>query len=154
LYAVPKHGINSKIYFNADLNGYETHLGKNEQHIAAYTLMSPNLLFDKPSLFGDYIHIEGEYYGKGEVYGERENINNGDCDNIGRRQNININSHRISRKWTILGNGELQINRKLKGLVYAPANSIISNTNNITFPLWNIWRESSTYIELDTNNND
>ena len=154
LYAVPKHGVNSKIYFNADLNGYETHLGKNEQHIAAYTLMSPNLLFDKPSLFGDYIHIEGEYYGKGEVYGERENINNGDCDNIGRRQNININSHRISRKWTILGNGELQINRKLKGLVYAPANSVISATNNITFPLWNIWRESSTYIELDTNNND
>lgn len=152
LWAVPKHGVNSKIYFNADLNGFETHLGKNGRHVGAYTFMSPNLLLSSPALFGDYIHIEQEYYGKGESYGERENIDNGDCDNVGRRQNININSHRNSKRWN---SDRLQVNRKLKGIMYAPANTPVTLSNSdFTFPLWNVYRESSTYIELKTSSSD
>lgn len=161
LYAIPKHAINS-VEFYAYPGGGGGHLepfysvSGNVRVIGAYTFISPNTSFINPELVGDYIKIEWEYFGRGDVYGDRDNWDNDDfCDgdNWGRRQNININQKIISTRPTPETN-VFQINRKLRGLMYAPGNTFVENIPTMTFPLDNRHRESSVYLELESDRLD
>lgn len=151
-YLIPKHGINSYEYWANPGGGgqhaepYNSVLLSDAKIIGGYTFISPNTSFVKPSLFGDYIKIEWEYFGRGDVYGDRDQWDNDDfCDgyNYGRRQNININQ----KEYSIVDN-KWQINRLLKGLTYAGANEFVEAPSKFTFPLDNRNRESSVYLEL------
>jgi hypothetical protein len=163
LYAIPKHAINS-VEFYAYPGGGGGHLepfysnSDDIRVIGAYTFISPNTSFINPELVGDYIKIEWEYFGRGDVYGDRDNWDNeefcpDDGDNWGRRQNININQKIISTRPTPETN-VFQINRKLRGLMYAPGNTFVENIPTMTFPLDNRHRESSVYLELESDRLD
>lgn len=136
---IPKHAVNSNEYYNSTGGGgYHTTL--NCETLGAYTFISPNTLFNTPDLSAEYIRIEKEYRGKGRVYPNDIVEVEGDCFNVGRRKNININQQINS-----LPN---QRNRVLRGLRYATENTVVENTNNLSFPLDNRWRESSVYLEI------
>ncbi|HMT02171.1 MAG TPA: hypothetical protein PKD00_02485 [Burkholderiales bacterium] len=162
LYVIPKHAVNSYEYWSYPGGGaqhvepfYSTALDK--RIIGAYTFMSPDTSYTLPELGGDYIKIDWEFYGRGDVYGDRDDWDNEDfCDDAqswGRRQNININQKTISKN-PDPNNNNFQINRKLKGLMYAYGNMFTENISTITYPLDNRWRESSVYLELENDKLD
>lgn len=153
-YLIPKHAVNSYEYY-AYPGGGGTH---NEfipnQLIGAYTFHSPNTSFIRPDLTSDYLKVEWEFYGRGDVYGDIDEWDNDDfCEgwNFGRRQNYNLNQ----KTYSINPTGNVwQINRLLKGLMYAPADVFVENSSNLTLPLDNRNRESSVYLQLENTDID
>lgn len=161
-YFIPKHGINSYEYFNhPSIEG--THAVYNIQpslddssFASAYTFISPNTTLIKSELNVDYIKIEGELYGKGDVYGDFDEWDNDDLfcepepgepsENWGRRQNYNINNLRFSNP-----SNTWQVNRSLKGAVYLNANEYTDDSVVMSLPVDNRNRESSVYLELESN---
>ncbi|HNA22180.1 MAG TPA: circularly permuted type 2 ATP-grasp protein, partial [Agitococcus sp.] len=129
-YLIPKHGINSYEYY-AFPGGGGTHAETANPTglIGAYTFHSPNTSFLKPNLTSDYLKVEWEFYGRGDVYGDTDEWDNDDfCDgyNFGRRQNYNLNQYTYSRHYFT---NELQVNRMLQGLMYAPADTFVNNAS-------------------------
>lgn len=150
-YLIPKHGINSYEYY-AFPGGGGTHAETANPTglIGAYTFHSPNTSFLKPNLTSDYLKVEWEFYGRGDVYGDTDEWDNDDfCDgyNFGRRQNYNLNQYTYSRHYFT---NELQVNRMLQGLMYAPADTFVNNASTLDLPLDNRNRESSVYLQLKT----
>lgn len=156
-YLIPKHGVNSYEYW-AYPGGGGTHAeaydstALDKKIVGGYTFISPNTTFVSPDLNTDYLKLEWEFYGRGDVYGDTDEWdNNVDfCDNgenYGRRQNYNLNQRTYTKN---PNTNKFQINRLIKDAIYAPANQFVENTSKLTHPLNNTNRESSVYFELNS----
>lgn len=153
-YLVPKHAVNSYEYWAYPGGGGQHAEITPSALLQSYTFHSPNTSFLKPNLVADYLKIELEFFGRGDVYGDTDEWDNDDfCDgyNFGRRQNYNLNQRTYSLNPT---SDQYYVNRTLQGLMYANANEFMSNVSTISLPLDNRNRESSVYLELENRNFD
>lgn len=154
-YAIPRHGINSnEYYFDYGGGGLVMQKGiDRESYVPAYTFISPDTTFNKPNLSAKYLKVEGQVYGKGRVYGDSAASTNNDFRYWGRRQNINLNGFITdANAFEQIGQNQFkptEINRIVRGIQYAIENTLNINQANITYPLYNVWRESCVYLELN-----
>lgn len=151
LYAVPSNGVNGKslldsfmqdsfLLANSDLltNVFEQKDKQlpfnNSQLIDAYTFHSPDTCYVNKNIQADYIKVEKSINGYGVFYGNNED------EYRGARANINMfeqDDCLECRQYSI------------SGIQQAQGNSLVENGPGITYPLYNVYKESSVYLELD-----
>lgn len=147
-HAIAKHAVNSFERFDRVIEpvGSSTFRGGESIDVGAYTIHSPDFHMRRPALVADTCLIELEVVGKGFRHGigatgeKPENWAQEIVNQKGTRQAVNMN-HYISPGEPIV--------RKVKAMSHAPADSVVSRGNGFTYPLSNLYRESSTYVELE-----
>jgi len=146
-YAYPKHAVNSLEFVDRNVENNGSHLGKEMTDAAAYIFHSPDTSFDRPYLPADQMSVDLELYGKGFRHGlyalgeEPDSFYRPEVDQRGTRQSINLNHFRYPIQSDRL--------RCIKGLTYADADTVCEAPDGITYPLMNMFRESSVYVEFD-----
>jgi hypothetical protein len=147
-HAIPKHAVNSFERFDRVIEpvGSSTFRGGESIDVGAYTVHSPDFHMRRPALVADTCLFELEVVGKGFRHGigatgeKPENWAQETVNQKGTRQAVNMN-HYISPGEPIV--------RKVKAMSHAPSDSVVSRGNGFTYPLSNLYRESSTYVELE-----
>lgn len=147
-YAIPKHAGNSFERFDRSIepSGVSSFRGGEALDVGAYIVHSPDFHMRKPALTATHCLIETEMFGKGYRHGcfvEGEKPDHPSQDKInfkGTRQALNLNN---------CSNYQKPILRSVKAMSYAPADSIVNKGNGFSYPLCNLHRESSTYVELE-----
>lgn len=156
-FAVPRHGMNSPEYYDAHLNPpsggtlSNSRKGQGELSEAVYVYHSPDTHFRRPSTDVSWCLHEGDVFGSGFRHGlwEEGEVDNkflqGSVGQKGARQSINLS------RFTSVGDSPDAI--PVRALGYAQGNQIGSMTDRFTFPLLNLGREATTYVELDRDPN-
>lgn len=150
-YAVPKHGINSPEFYDTSLNPNDGNGnrfyrgGEGETPIPAFNFHSPDTHFLRPNLDPWLFHLEGEVFGTGWRHGLYAKGDKPSSFFIGRKQQKGARQSINMNKWQPYKN---TITQCVRGMANAPADSIVSNEDTFTWPLMNLWRESSVYVEL------
>lgn len=151
LYAFPRHGVNSfehvdrHIHTGADNT---SRMGIQTPNSTKYTFHSPDTDADKSFL--PITHAQSELYMTGSgwrygLYAEGRNTIQDQWsgtrkDQRGARVANNLNHY----------SGTGQQKTSVRGITYAPGNSVVTNPSNVELPLMNKFRESSVYLETDT----
>ena len=143
-YAYPRHGVNSFENIDAFVDDNNSLLTEDNDK-AGYVFHSLDTRAIKTPLNADTIKVERNIFGWGfrhglYVKGSEPTIESeGRVDKKGARQSVNLN-HSVPI-------GE---ERVVEGITYAPADSVVTNPDGISYPLMNRCRESSVYMELDS----
>lgn len=145
-YAIPKNGVNSVEYFDRNIyyGARDTHRGGENMDVMAMNFHSPDTQFDRPALNVNQVKFELNLLGQGWKFGQfgegedPESFYLGKENQRGTRQSINMSQYSLPEK---------AISRCIKGVSYASNNKIIDKENKFTYPLMNLFRESSVYIE-------
>ena len=150
-FATGKLAVNSFEYFNKYnyYGGEDSHRGGENMDKAAMVFYSPDLLYNRPGLDFETMKFERPIFGKGMrhyMYSQGENPDN---RNVGREnqkgtgQSINLNHQKKP-----VGNNGKSINKCVQAIAYADADSIIDKGEKFSYPLFNLYKERSVYVEL------
>lgn len=154
-FAVPKNGLNGPEYFDRNIyyGGDDTHRGgENIGNHFPMVFFGPDTQFDRPGLNADTIKFELNMFGKGQQYGQCATGPLPDSKFVSRvnqkgtRSSINLSSY-IKASANSAGNGS--VNKCVKAIAYADANTITDKGDRFTYPLMGIHRESSVYVEAE-----
>lgn len=150
-YLFPKHAVNSWEFYDANVNpgGFNTFRRGSSTSIPAYIYHSPDYHLYGNYNDGHYALYQMELNGKGYRHGLYADGKKPDSwslprkNEAGVRQGINLN-HYICKPQPVF--------RCIKGMVEAPANSIVGKDSGLNFTrtLVNLHREGSQYIEFLT----
>lgn len=152
-FAIPKNGLNGPEYFDREIyyGGNDTHRGgENIGNTFPMVFHGPDTQFDRPSLGMDTIKFELNMFGKGMQYGQCASGPIPDSKFVGRvnqkgtRSSINLSSY-VKAKAD--GNGS--VNKCIKAIDWADAGTVTDKGDHFTYPLLNINRESSLYVEAE-----
>lgn len=149
-FAVPKNGVNSLEYFDKNIyyGGTDSHRGGENMDEGAMVFFSPDTEFNRPALTADTVKLELPLFGKGMRHGMCASGDRPESAFVSREnakgtiQSVNLN-HYMS-----INRHNLAINKCVVDVSYAPANSIVDKGSKFTYPLLNLYRESSVYIEV------
>ena len=152
-FAVAKNGINSLEYFDRSTHygGDDTHRGGENMDKNAMVLYSPDFEFDQPSLNIDTISYDLNLFGKGMRHHLYADGINPDNKNVGKENaKGSVSAVNLSKFVVAAGSKGMgkPITRCVQAISYAPANRIIAKEDKFSYPLLNINRESSVYVEL------
>lgn len=151
--AFAKHAVNSCEYYdkNIDPFGDSSFRGGREMDKPVYIHHSPDLHLLKRNVGDAYnIVFDLEFGGWGYMYHHYYRGDAPESPTIGRRnqkgvtQNIHLNHYDNP----VIATGLI---RCIKGIDYAPADSILAKGENFSYDLINLWRESCVYLELHGN---
>lgn len=150
-FAVPKNGVNSLEYFDRHTyyGGNDTHRGGENMDVGAMVFHSPDTQFDRPPLDVTEAKLELNMFGKGMMYGhcaegeDPESAFKSKYNQKGARGAINLS------KYVAAQGDDQAVNRCIVGAAYAPADRVTDKGDNFTYPLLQLMRESSVYIEVD-----
>ncbi len=157
-YAVPKLGVNSLEYYDRyiEYGGSDKHRGGLTLDTASYIWHSPDTEFNRPPIIADTALVELDIYGTGFRHGtvaegedpgspfvEKKNAR-------GARQAVNLNKGVLPIGYEDIGTGgKVGKYHCLKASSYAPEDSIVNKGDEFTYPLLNLKRESSVYLEFE-----
>ncbi|HQU95070.1 MAG TPA: hypothetical protein PLO39_02925 [Saprospiraceae bacterium] len=148
-FAIPKNGVNSLEYFDKNIyyGGDDTNRGGENMDKGAMVFFAPDTQFDRPSLFANSVKLELGLFGKGFrhlLYGEGERPDSKEVarkNQKGTVQTINLSQYKQP-------DADKAINKCIVGASYAPASSVVDKGDDFFYPLLNLYRESSVYIEV------
>lgn len=152
-FAFPKHGVNSFERFDRSIEpqGSSSFRGGTAFTDAApYVIHSPDFHLRRPPLDATDCLIELEYNGKGfrhGLYAEGEEAQDPRLpreNQKGTRQSLNLNHYSLP-----IGSVNGPVVECVKSMTYAPADSVVSKSDEFSYSLCNLWRESSVYMELE-----
>ena len=153
VHAFPKHGVNSFERFDRSIEPQGTSSfrgGASFTDAAPYIIHSPDFHMRRPPLDATDCLIELELNGKGYRHGifaegePPEDPRLPSENQKGTRQSLNLNHFSLPKD----SDGS-PIVECVKKMDYVPADSILSKSDEYTYSLCNLWRESSVYMELD-----
>jgi hypothetical protein len=152
-YAFPKHGVNSFERFDRSIEPTGTSSfrgGSAFDDASPYVLHSPDFHMRRPPLDATDCLIELELNGKGFRHGifaegEAPDDPKIPADNQkGTRQSLNLNHYSLP-----VGSDGGPVVECVKKMAYVPADTIMSKSDEFSYSLCNLWRESSVYMELE-----
>lgn len=153
-YAYPKHAVNSMETVDRNVEKNGSHMGEewqpNSPGSKIYNFHSPDTSFDRPYLPTDQMSVDMEIFGKGFRHGlyaegkEPESFFSSQIDQRGTRQTINLNHY------------SKPLNERIScvsGISYVDADTVCETPDGVDYPLMNMFRESSVYLQMGINNN-
>ena len=152
-HAFPKHGVNSFERFDRSIEpqGVSSFRGGSAFTDAApYILHSPDFHMRRPPLDATDCLIELELNGKGfrhGIFAEGEPPEDPKLpseNQKGTRQSLNLNHYSLP-----VGSDGGPVVECVKAMTYVAADTLMSKSDEFTYSLCNLWRESSVYMELD-----
>lgn len=156
-YAIPKNGVNSLEYYDRYINYGGTDESRGGDHIdtPSYVFHSPDTQFNRPAIIADTALVELDIKGMGHRHGTvaaGDDVNSSflDKENArGARGAVNLNKFELPLDYEDIGEGgRIGKYHCVKGSSYVPADSIVNKGEDFTYPLLNLKRESSVYLEL------
>lgn len=154
-YVFPKHAVNSFEFYDRAIEpqGESTFRGGiRVEGASPYIIHSPDFHLWRPGLDATEVLFELELSGKGHrhaLYAKGEDTGSAFVPRVnqkGAQQSVNLNHYQIPLGASV-ETGPLR--HCVQAMSYAPADSVVAKNDEFTFPLSNLWRESSVYAEFD-----
>lgn len=153
-FAFPKNGVNSFEFYDRSIEplGDNTFRGGTDIDKPVYVIHSPDFHMRRPPLDSSNCLIELELYGKGFRHGlyaegqEPDDPRLGKKNQRGARQSVVLDHFRLPKQ----SDGS-PVFKCTKAMSYVDADTIVAKSDKFEYPLCNLWRESSVYVELEGN---
>jgi hypothetical protein len=149
-YAFPKIGVNSNDYFDRSINpsGVDNFRGGTNMDKAVYTIHSPDFHFRRPFLNATHAYFEHELYGASWRYGLYAEGKKPDSALLPTDHNKGARTASLlNHTDSILGSPKGK-RMCLKGISYAPANTVLHKEDKFSYSLCNLYKESSVFAEF------
>lgn len=152
-FAFPKHGVNSFERYDRSIEPQGTSSfrgGTAFTDASLYTIHSPDFHMRRPPLDATECLIELELNGKGFRHGlyaegpPQDDPKLPSENQKGTRQSLNLNHYSLP-----VGSDGSPVVECVKAMSFASADSIVTKSDEFSYSLCNLWRESSVYMELD-----
>lgn len=158
-YLYPRHGVNSfehvDRFITTGPNGGSRMGEQYTGHEGGHAYMFHGLDTDCDTSYLPVTHFRPELVVTGGgfrhgLYAEstlplEDSWNNQRVDQRGARSTYSLHNHYYEPAW---GEDKDRL-VNIKGITYAPGNSVVTNPAGITYPLMNRFRESAVYLETD-----
>lgn len=148
-FVIPKNGVNSLEYFDANIyyGGNDHHRGGENIDTFSMVFHGPDTQFDRPALDADTIKLELNMFGKGVQHGSCASGEVPDSKYVSRENQRGVRAAVNLSAFVTAGPDKKGVNKCVKGISYADEHSVVDKGDDFTYPLLNLYRESSVYVE-------